>query len=245
MTTSTGRVGVFLLPLAVLLPLGVFALLRRSDPFGFHTLILLAVATAPIAATLKGQPFSVQRVVFMFPFAALVATYGLEWLWDQRRPRRADRGDGPDGRACALQFAVFYRDYFTHYKLRSAFYYDPAAFVDVAAYLMADEQAPLIYLSHRARRRGRQVAVLHDPRRPPGQDGPHPLRRERRPGYWPFGPRQPAGRPHESRRAGGAREAAGCGRSRRSSATLIIGRPSPFSENSANRILTRVRRAGL
>ena len=42
---------------------------------------------------------------------------------------------------------MFYRDYFTHYRLRSAFYYDPVAFVDVAAYLMADEQAPLIYLS--------------------------------------------------------------------------------------------------
>ncbi len=47
-----------------------------------------------------------------------------------------------------LQFAVFYRDFFTHYKLRSAFYYDPAAFADVAAYLIADEQAPLIYFSH-------------------------------------------------------------------------------------------------
>ena len=147
MTTSTGRVGVFLLPLAVLLPLGVFALLRRSDPFGFHTLILLAVVTAPIAATLKGQPFSVQRVVFMFPFAALIATYGLQWVV-------GTSASAPRGSAAmvlmvgiALQFAVFYRDYFTHYKLRSAFYYDPVAFVDVAAYLTADEQAPLIYLS--------------------------------------------------------------------------------------------------
>ena len=70
-----------------------------------------------------------------------------------------------------LQFAVFYRDYFTHYKLRSAFYYDPAAFADVAAYLMADEQAPLIYLSVETRRCGRKMAVLHDARRPPGADG--------------------------------------------------------------------------
>jgi hypothetical protein len=146
MTTSTGRVGVFLLPLAFLLPLGVFALLRRPDPRGFHTLILLAVVTAPLAATLKGQPFMVQRVVFMFPFAALVATYGVEWLWDQRA-RAARIAAMVLMAAMALQFAVFYRDYFTHYKLRSAFYYDPAAFVDVAAYLISDEQAPLIYLS--------------------------------------------------------------------------------------------------
>ena len=82
----------------------------------------------------------------MFPFAALVATYGLEWLWDQR-VRAARIAAMVLMVGVALQFAVFYRDYFTHYKLRSAFYYDPVAFVDVAAYLMADEQAPLIYLS--------------------------------------------------------------------------------------------------
>jgi hypothetical protein len=147
MTTSTGRVGVFLLPLMALLPLGVFALLRRSDPLGFHTIILLAVVAAPIAATLKGQPFSVQRIVFMFPFAALVATFGLEWLWE--RPGRAARMTAVGLIvAIPLQFAVFYQDYFTHYKLRSAFYYDPAAFADVAAYLIADDRAPLIYLSH-------------------------------------------------------------------------------------------------
>jgi len=147
MTTSTGRVGVFLLPLALLLPLGVFALLRRPDPQGFHTMILLAVVTAPLAATLKGQPFMVQRVVFMFPFAALIATYGLEWLWE-RRTRAARIAATVLVAGIVVQFAVFYRDYFTHYKLRSAFYYDPAAFADVAAYMMADEQAPLIYFSH-------------------------------------------------------------------------------------------------
>ena len=146
MTTSTGRIGVLLLPLAVLLPLGVFTLLRRPDPFGLHALLLLAVVTAPIAATLKGQPFMTQRVLFMLPFAALIATYGFERLWQGRR--RA-------GRALAValiaiggvQFAVFYRDYFTHYELRSAFYYDPSAVEDVAEYLMADQQAPLINLS--------------------------------------------------------------------------------------------------
>ena len=146
MTTSTGRIGVFLLPLAVLLPLGVFTLLRRPDPSGLHALMLLAVVVAPIAATLKGQPFMTQRVLFMLPFAALIATYGFEWLWQARR-----RG----ARALALallvigglQFAAFYRDYYTHYKLRSAFYYDPAALADVSAYLMADARAPLIYLS--------------------------------------------------------------------------------------------------
>jgi Dolichyl-phosphate-mannose-protein mannosyltransferase len=146
MTTSTGRVGVFLLPLAVLLPLGVFALLRRPDPFSLHALILLAVVTAPIAATLKGQPFMTQRVMFMLPFASMVAVFGFEWLWKGRWrfARSAAIGLLVIG---ALQFGVFYRDYFTHYKLRSAFYYDPAAVEAVAEYLMADTSAPLVFLS--------------------------------------------------------------------------------------------------
>lgn len=146
MTTSTGRVGVFLLPLAVLLPLGALAMLRRPDPLGFHTIILLAVVMAPLAATVKGQPFMVQRVAFMFPFAALIAAFGLEWLWE-RRARAARIAATVLMAGMVLQFAVFYRDYLTHYKLRSAFYYDPAAFADVAAYMMADQQAPLIYFS--------------------------------------------------------------------------------------------------
>ena len=147
MTTSTGRVGVFLLPLAFLLPLGVFALLRRPDPSGFHSIILLAVVIAPLAATLKGQPFSVQRILFMLPFAALIAAFGLEWLW-QARGRAARVAAIALVVGVPLHFAVFYRDFFTHYKLRSAFYYDPAAFADVAAYLIADDRARLIYFSH-------------------------------------------------------------------------------------------------
>ena len=144
MTTSTGRVGVFLLPLALLLPFGIFALLRRPDPFGLHALILLAVVTAPIAATLKGQPFMVQRVLFMLPFAAIIATFGFEWLLRQRWRAPVAIALLAIG---ALQFTVFYRDYFTHYKLRSAFYYDPSAVEDVAVYLMADTQAPVVNLS--------------------------------------------------------------------------------------------------
>lgn len=147
MTTSTGRVGVFLLPLAFLLPLGVLALLRRADPLGFHTIILLGVVTAPLAATLKGQPFAVQRILFMLPFAALIAAFGLDWLW-RARSRAARVAAVALMVGVPLHFAVFYRDFFTHYKLRSAFYYDPAAFADVAAYLIADDQAPVIYLSH-------------------------------------------------------------------------------------------------
>jgi 4-amino-4-deoxy-L-arabinose transferase-like glycosyltransferase len=146
MTTSTGRVGVFLFPLAVLLPLGALALIRRRDPFGFHALILLGILTAPFAATLKGQPFTIQRVLYMLPFVSLVAAVGFSQLWDLRH-RAAQALAIALIAGLVIQFGVFYRDFFTHYPLRSAFYYDPAAFEDVAEYMMADTQAPLIYLS--------------------------------------------------------------------------------------------------
>ena len=146
MTTSTGRVGVFLLPLVVLLPLGAIALLRKPDPYGFNAVILLAIVTAPIAATLKGQPFSIQRILFMLPFASLVAAVGLNELWEMRH-RAAKAAAIALIAGLVLQFGVFYRDFFTHYPLRSAFYYDPAAFKDVAEYMMADAKAPLIYFS--------------------------------------------------------------------------------------------------
>jgi hypothetical protein len=146
LTTSTGRVGVFLLPLAILLPLGLYALLLREDPFGLDALVLIGIVTAPIAATLKGQPSMVQRALFMLPYAALVATAGLDWLW-QRRGRGARLVAIALIAAIPLQFAVFYRDFFTHYARRSAFYYDPAAAEDVAAYMMADRKAPIFYFS--------------------------------------------------------------------------------------------------
>ena len=43
-----------------------------------------------------------------------------------------------------LQFAYVYRDYFTHYQRRSAFYYDPAAFRGVAEYLIASDPSAIV-----------------------------------------------------------------------------------------------------
>ena len=146
MTTSTGRVGVFLVPVAIFLALGLYALIRRPDPYGLHTVLVLGLVTAPIAATIKGQPYMIQRVLFMLPFAGLIAGFGVEWLWTLRHSlaRKAVIGLLAVG---ALQFAVFYRDFFGHYQLRSAFYYDPVAFIDIAEYVMKAPPAPAIYFS--------------------------------------------------------------------------------------------------
>jgi len=47
-----------------------------------------------------------------------------------------------------VQFGYFYFDFFTHYKLRSAFYYDPVAFRDVAGALIhTKEDVPQYYFT--------------------------------------------------------------------------------------------------
>ena len=47
-----------------------------------------------------------------------------------------------------MQFRYFDFDFFTHYKLRSAFYYDPVAFRDVAGELIhALPDAPAYYFT--------------------------------------------------------------------------------------------------
>ena len=142
LTTSTARSGFVLLPVAVLLAAGLVALWQRRG--WIAAAILIGLVIGPIPAAFKGEPAMIQRALYALPFAALLAGYGFAWLWQSRI-----------GRAIAVlvllaspvQFAYFYFDYFTHYKFRSAFYYDPAAFRDVAGYLLGSNEAPAYYFT--------------------------------------------------------------------------------------------------
>lgn len=146
MTTSTGRVGALLLSMAVFLPVGAAALVRRRDGTGLRVVLFAGLAFAPIAAALTGTARMSQRGMYLMPFAVLISAVGFDWM--RRQPARAVRVLSTVLLvALVAQFTVFARDYFTHYKLRSAFYYDPIAFHEVAEYLMADEGVPAIYLS--------------------------------------------------------------------------------------------------
>lgn len=121
-TSTTGRAGVFALSMAVLLPLGMYEVLRwRRTPL---TLFLLAgFFSAPIAATFVNEAYTTDRALMLLPFGALIGTFGLERLLTSRA--RAARIT-----AVALvvlipaQFAYFYLDYLTNYRLRSAFWFN-------------------------------------------------------------------------------------------------------------------------
>jgi hypothetical protein len=148
-TTSTGRAGAFLLPVAALLPIGAYDLLKRWKGTPISMVLLTGFLLSPIPATLVIEPRMIQRGLFVLLFGILIAAFGLARLWQS--PARLVRGVALLLMvAVPVQFAVIYRDYFTHYKLRSAFYYDSVSFKDVAEYLIAADRLgslPGVYLS--------------------------------------------------------------------------------------------------
>ncbi len=120
LTNSTRSAGFFPAAFALLLPLGMMRLWNGSR---FERIILAGFVTGPIAAVATGTlDLNRYRAMFVLPFGALVAVYGVEWLWASRAAWR---------RALALlliasvpiQFAGFYRDYMGRYRESSAVWF--------------------------------------------------------------------------------------------------------------------------
>jgi hypothetical protein len=76
---STREAGVFLAPLAVFLIAGTIAIVRHPSAFG--VLALAGFITSPVAATIVPEAYAIPRMLGMLPFAILVATAGIQWLW--------------------------------------------------------------------------------------------------------------------------------------------------------------------
>ena len=118
---STQVAGVFLLPMAVLLPLGAYRIVAREPRAA--TMYLMGFVTAPLAASVVLEGGATRRILFMLPFAAIIAVYGFRQLLDS--PKRSLR-------LCAaalllalpLQFAYFYADYLGDYRTRSAIWFE-------------------------------------------------------------------------------------------------------------------------
>ena len=145
-TTSLGRSGVFLLPVAALLPVGIYALAigRLQRPIAF--LLVAGWLLAPIPGALAVEGGMIQRGLPLILFVSLIAAAGFGVLIERRGLLKRVVVAGVLG-ASVLQFVYVYRDYFTHYKLRSAFYYDSIAFVQVAADLLSEPDVPAVYFS--------------------------------------------------------------------------------------------------
>lgn len=148
-TTATARSGVFLLPVAVLFPVGVYALVRGRFPRAAKIALLAGTLAAPLPAAFVGEGYMIQRALALVPFVILMSAIGAQaMLVDARRAVRV--AACVLLAVCPLQFSYFYLDYLGDYERRAAFYFDPHAFEDVAAFVVADDAAgrlPAVYLS--------------------------------------------------------------------------------------------------
>jgi 4-amino-4-deoxy-L-arabinose transferase-like glycosyltransferase len=89
MMFSTRAAGVFALPMAFLIPIGIYQIVGRRRT-AINLLVLAGFVTAPLAAVLVPEPAAINRAVAIMPFGALLATYGVECLWSAQlleRPR--------------------------------------------------------------------------------------------------------------------------------------------------------------
>ncbi|HWW88524.1 MAG TPA: glycosyltransferase family 39 protein [Vicinamibacterales bacterium] len=121
-TGNTHRVGVFLMPVALFLLVGLNEIVNVRRSWANFVLIL-GLATAPLAACLVGEPYAVQRELFLLPFVILIAIYGVESLLSARhRPTRLVGWWALA--AIPLQFVLFFTDYHTTYRTRSAFAFE-------------------------------------------------------------------------------------------------------------------------
>ena len=125
---STGTTGVFLYPIAVLAPLGLYYL---RDHRWARLLIVIGLLAAPVPAVIKGTPYAIQRASGLLIFVSLLAGAGLAYSAISKRAA-ARAAAALLVVAMAWQFATFYRDYHGEYRVASGFAYDPTAFRDAA-----------------------------------------------------------------------------------------------------------------
>lgn len=145
-TISTAKAGVFLVPAAVLLPVGIYDILRRSD----RSLVLLAgFLSAPLAPVIINTGSAIQRELGVVVFGVLISVYGAKRLFASSRPL-VRAAAAVLVIAMPLQFTYFANDYFTGYRVRAANWLDPINADEIAKEVIARDGAggvPRIYLS--------------------------------------------------------------------------------------------------
>jgi len=143
--SSTRQAGVFLYPLFVLLPIGIYRIVTVDQP-PIRRLVLAAFLLSPVPAVLL-LDVTIHRALVMLPLGVLIATCGLEWLWVRQGGYRAA---GVFLLALVLVlFVQFHRDYMSGYRARSSFWFGRdmrGAFAQVLARERPGVAAP-IYLS--------------------------------------------------------------------------------------------------
>jgi len=147
--SSTRAAGVFLIPVALFLGVGLYDAVA-NERTRVSWLLIAGFLTAPMPAVLVEEPYAIYREMEILPFAILLATFGV---------RALARADSRVWRAVAMaaliaipaQFGYFLKDYFTDYRLNSYGWFggNIRAVVAKVRQLDAERQVPAIYLSRR------------------------------------------------------------------------------------------------
>jgi hypothetical protein len=120
---STGRAGVFLLPVAVFLVTGFYQLVVHPPRASTRALLWAGLFTAPLAGVLVAEPHRISRASPLLVFVVLVATFGVEYLMSS--PQKLQRASAIGLLALMpIQFGYFYVDYLTAYRVRSGFWFE-------------------------------------------------------------------------------------------------------------------------
>jgi 4-amino-4-deoxy-L-arabinose transferase-like glycosyltransferase len=124
---STGKAGVFLLPLIVFVPLGIYeAVLRRGSMTPPMAAVFIAgFLTAALPAMLvTDESAPVFRALALVPFGLLLAAVGVAALWRAGSTPALTQGRRVLVVAllalAAWQFTAFWSDYFGDYRLRAS-----------------------------------------------------------------------------------------------------------------------------
>ena len=144
---STRHTGVFLLPLLVLLPVGLWQFIRNPQS-RTAWFVLFGFFTAPFAALLVPEPYAIDREMQLIPFGVVLATVGLAAMAasDRRWVRRALT---VLVLLVPLHFAFFLYDYYVDYRGHAAFWFGFNHTGALEAVIDREEQraSPKIYLS--------------------------------------------------------------------------------------------------
>jgi hypothetical protein len=105
---STRTAGVFLVSMALFMPVGLYHAFRSGGVR--HTVLLLGFLTAPMVAALIVERFAIHRALELLPFGVLLAVVGVQYLWSGPRVplrRIVCVGAGAAGVMTGLSYAAW------------------------------------------------------------------------------------------------------------------------------------------
>lgn len=143
---STRQVGYFLLPMAVLLPAGLFHL-NRIPQRALRFLIVAGLVLGPLPA-LTVRDFEIKRWLAFMPFAILIATCGMAAAIES--PRHVLRvGAVALMTVAVIEFAGFLRFYWGPYREYSSFYFGRNLRGAIDEVLQSATKSPCVLLDER------------------------------------------------------------------------------------------------